>query len=280
MAKAVSFTVHPSALGAEFLTVSDAMRQILDLVGALEVTEAAEATDRKIVWRLTDAHTNSPPFSVTAEAFSRDPSVSVGFEAMRVTTMFSETIRDVLAGHRPAAIEEPAAKLLRAVLKRNLNGIGQTEIIVDKDDFSVVPANARAGLIALEPEAMIVEDKSRVEYGSIEGRVIGLTTHYNRPALIFLERLSGLKVVCTLTDDLAEKIGPSHDWKDVWEGRSLLIGGEVIYDGGGAVKKVNASFHSELERVDVPLSALKELSYDPEFSIREHIDAFWGEAVG
>ena len=265
MAKAISFTAHPSALGAEYLTVSDAMRQILDLVGALEATEAADVAERKIVWRLTDAHTNSPPFSVTAEAFSRDPTVSVGFEAALVTELSSETIRVVLAGERPAEIEDQAARLLRAAFKRNLNGIGQTEIFINDNDFSVVPTNARAGLNALEPIAIAVEDKSRVEYGSIEGRVVGLTTHYNRPALIFLERLSGSKVICTITDELVEKIGPSHDWKDVWEGRSLLIGGEIVYDAGGTVKKVNASFHSEIEWADIPLSALKTLSHDPEF---------------
>lgn len=280
MGKSVSFTIHPSALDAELLTVSDAMRQVLDLVGALEATEAGDAAERQIVWRLREARTNSPPFTVTAEAFSRDPSVSVTIEAERVTKLFATTVREVLSGERPAWIEEPTVRHLQAALKRNLNGVGQTEIRVDGEAVSVVPAAARTGLAALDKVEPREEDKSRVEYGSIEGQVVGLTTYYNNPAIVLLERLSGDRIVCSLTKELAAKIGPSHNWQDAWEGSRLLIGGEIVYDQRGAIKRVNASYHSELRWADVARADLRGIDVLEGRTVQEHLAQFWGEKVG
>ena len=73
MSKSISITVHPSDFSGEFLTVADALHQVLDMIGTLEGIEAGDKAERKIVWRLTEAHTNSPPFTLTAEAFPRDP---------------------------------------------------------------------------------------------------------------------------------------------------------------------------------------------------------------
>lgn len=280
MGKAISFTIYPSAQSAEFLTVSDAMKQILDMVGALETTEAGDAAERQIVWRLTEAHTNSPPFTVTAEAYSRDPSVSVVIEATRVTKLFATTVREVLAGERPGWIEEPTARLLQQALKRNLNGVGETKIIIDDETVSVVPTTARIGLEALARVEAPLSDKSRVEYGSVEGQVIGLTTYYNNPALVLVERLSGAHIVCSLTQELAERLGPNHNWKDAWEGSRLLIGGEIVYGQAGDIKRVNASYYTELKWTDVPRLRLKGIDLLQGRTVHEHLDQFWGERFG
>lgn len=280
MAKSVSFTIHPSALGAEYLTVSDAMHQILDLVGALESTEAGDANERKIVWRLTDAHTNSPPFTVTVHAYPRHPSLLVDVEANRVAKMFAETVREALSGRIPDWVEGSTRKRLAAVAKRNLNGIGQTEIIVGDEHLRVLPANARPALEALQEPTETVEDKSRIEYGSIEGRVVGLTTYYNNKALVLLERLSGKQIVCSLTDGLAARLGPTHQWQEAWEGSRLLIGGEIVYGPDGFIKKVNASYYEELAFTDVPLMDIRGIDILQGRTTREHLEAFWGESVG
>ena len=86
-------TVHPAPLAGEHLTVSDALSQMLDLVDALERSEAVDAADRRVVWRLTEAHTNSPPFTVVVEPYPRQTDMSVALEANRIATVFASDFR-------------------------------------------------------------------------------------------------------------------------------------------------------------------------------------------
>jgi hypothetical protein len=282
VAKSISITVHPSDLGGEYLTVSDAMHQVLDMVGALEGIEAGDHSERKIVWRLTEAHTNSPPFTITAEAFPRDPQVSVTLEAERVTKLYAVAVTALLAGEKPVWLESEPGKLLKRALKRNLNGVGHTDVLIEGEAaFSIVPTTARAGLAALErAEIVEVEDRRRTEYGSVEGQVIGLTKYYSSPALIFQERLSGERVPCVLTAELAAKIGPEHAWSEAWEGKYHRVGGQLIYGSDGVLKRINASSHEEIVWTDVPVHALRGIDLLRGQTVQEHIDAFWGERFG
>jgi hypothetical protein len=282
MAKSVSITVHPSDLSGEYLTVSDAMRQVLDMIGTLEGIEAGDDSERKIVWRLTEAHTNSPPFTITAEAFAKDPQVSVAMEVDRVTKLYSVAINSVLAGERPDWLESDAGNQLRRALKRNLNGIGHTDVVIGDDEpIIIVPTKARVGLAALEAYDEEVEtDLQRTEYGSVEGSVIGLTKYYNTPALVFEERSSGNKVVCVLSPDLAQIIGPSHQWAEAWEGEQLRIGGKLIYSKDGRLKRINATYHEEIHWADIPISKLQGIDVLQGRTVQEHIAEFWGERLG
>jgi len=99
--RSISITVHPSTVRGEYLTVEDAMLQVLDMISAAEASENASASARKVVWRLTEARTNSPPFTVTAQAFSKDPEVSVALEAGRALSHLHEDVRDLLNGKPP-----------------------------------------------------------------------------------------------------------------------------------------------------------------------------------
>jgi len=278
MARSVSITVHPSDLGAEYLSVSDAMNQVLDMIGALESIEAGDASERQIVWRLTDAHTNSPPFTVRAEAFSRDPQVSVAIEAERVTKLYSVAITSVLGGSKPDWLESEPGKLLRRALKRNLNGVGHTDVVIGDDDpIVIVPTGARLGITALEFDEEHAEDYQRTEFGTVECQVIGLTTYYSSPAIIVLERLSRQRVICVLTPKLAAELGPEHQWSEAWEGQSLLIGGKLAYGSDGKLKRINAVFQESVEWSDVPISDLKDLDITNGRTVEQHLDDFWGE---
>lgn len=282
MGKSLSITVHPSALGAEYLSVSDAMLQVLDMVGALENIEAGDENERKIIWRLVKAHTNSPPFTVVAEAYPKDPQVSIAIEAERVTKRYGMAIRGLLAGDKPAWLEHDASRLFKKALKRNLNGIGHTDIHIDGEEtIIIVPSVAQAGVAALErAEIEVREDLRRTEFGSIEGQVIGLTRYYNSPAIVFMERLSGEKIFCVLADELAQAIGPEHKWSEAWDGRYLRIGGELIYGSDGKLKRVNASYSEEIVWSDIPISALRDVDVLQGRTVHEHIAKFWGEQFG
>ncbi|KRC79954.1 hypothetical protein [Sphingomonas sp. Root241] len=280
MAKSVSITVHPSDLSGEYLTVSDAMKQVLDMIGALEGIEAGDSSERQIIWRLTEAHTNSPPFTVTAEAFSRDPQISVSLEADRVTHLYAVAISTVLAGTRPDWLESEPGKLLKRALKRNLDGVGHTDIVIEGEPaLIIVPTSARIGIEALA-DLDPVEDAQRTEYGTVECQVIGLTRYYSSPAIIVIERLSREKVVCVLTAELAAEVGPEHQWSEAWEGRQLRIGGKLTYGSDGKLKRINASFHEPVVWADIPVVALKGLDITAGRTVQEHLDEFWGERFG
>lgn len=282
MAKSVSITVHPSDLSGDYLTVSDAMLQVLDMIGALAGIEAGDDSERQIVWRLKEAHTNSPPFTVRAEAYPRDPQVSVQLEAERVTALYAVAISSVLKGDKPDWLESEPGRLLKRALKRNLNGVGHTDIAVDDGPpIIIVPASARAGITALETaEDAPEEEVQRTEYGTVECQVIGLTKYYYSPAIIVIERLSHEKVICVLTPELAAELGPEHQWSEAWEGRSLRVGGKLTYGADGKLKRINAQFQEPIEWANVSLDDLAHLDITEGRTVRQHLEEFWGEKFG
>lgn len=284
MSKTLSFTVHPASADAEYLTVSDAMRQILDLIEALERTESISAGSRQIVWRLTEAHTSSPPFTVIAEAFAINPVVSVGLEASRLTEMFGLGFGALLDGNVVDWIDHDIAIPLRRVLQRNLGGVGRTEIAISEDvRFNIVPENARIAFSALEQIDIAVEaaivDYSRTEYGSAEIEIHSITRWNDKPALSAIERLSRDKVTCVLTQELADQLG-GHSWGEVWEGRRLLIGGALHYARDGILRRVDADSAEEMPWTSVSLADLSSIDILQGRSVAEHIDLLRSDDLG
>ena len=251
------------------------------MIGALEGIEAGDGQERQIIWRLTEAHTNSPPFTVKAEAFSRDPQVSVSLEADRVARLYAVAISSVLKGERPDWLESEPGRLLKRALKRNLNGVGHTDVFIeDEEPIIIVPSLARIGVEALSEPDHPEDDLQRTEHGTVECKVIGLTRYYSSPAIIVVERLSGERVVCVLTPKLAAQLGPEHQWSEAWDGQNLLVGGKLTYGADGKLKRINASFHEPIEWTAVSNADLNELNFSGGRTVQEHLGEFWGERFG
>jgi hypothetical protein len=265
LGKTVSITVHPSVQGGEYLTVSDAMRQVLDLVEAIERTESTDQAGRRIVWRLTDARTNSPPFTVEASAFSVNPTVSLTLEVNRLVAMFDEGLRGLLDGQAPDWMDGNIAAPLKRLLNRNLNGIGRTQVAFDKTDP-----------VALDSEAAVA-DYSRTEYGSIEVDVCGIGKWNNKPALHVVDRLSSTSVSCVLTEDLADQLGPSHRWDEAWEGKRLLVLGAIHYGSDGRLTRIDAESAEEVAWTDVSLADLRGIDILEGRSVSEHLRLMRGD---
>lgn len=281
MAKTLSITVRPAMLSGEYLTVSDAMHQVLDLIDALEKSDADSTGARRIVWRLTSAHTNSPPFTVVAEPFPASPEISISLEADRLVSAFSRGLSELLSGVVPDAIDKDSLSSLKRALQRNLNGVGETDIrLDDAPPIAITPANAKTAIVALEYQSLAERaeepDLRRTEFGSIEIQVAGVTQWNGRPALIGIERLSGERVPCILSDELAEKLGPAHKWAEAWgDNRRLLISGHLHHSADGYVKRVDATDAEEFAWTDVPLSSLRDIDLLNGRSVREHLRALW-----
>lgn len=284
MAKALSITVHPAPLSGEYLTVADAMRQVLDIVEGLE---SAEATDgnRQIVWRLTEAHTNSPPFTIVAEPYPVHPSLSVALEANRVASEFSRTIGELLNGRAPDWLEKDFVRPVRRALERNLNGVGKTEIAIEGEaPLSIVPQTAKAAVVALDRLGLDQEaahrDWSRTEFGTVEGEVLSLTRWNGKPALIIAERLSNEKFTGVLDAELADRIGGEHTWREAWEGRRVFVSGALHYNAESVLKRADVSDLVDVGWTDVDLADLRKLDLLNGRTVSEHIHLIRGEDIG
>lgn len=285
MSKSLSITIHPSALNADYLSVSDAMHQVLDVIDALEKVEEGTGGRRQIVWRLTEAHTSSPPFTVTVEAFPIESDASISQEARRVVSGFSDTVKALLDGRKPEGLIYEAMRPLKNALDRNTAGVGRTEIsIEDEEPFNIVPAKATAALVTLERLALDLKaatvDHSRTEFGALEVEVHGITRWNGKPALAVTERLSREKVTCVLTRALAETLGPAHNWGDAWEGQRLLVTGALHYDPDSILKRIDAEEAETMPWTDVSLSDVRDIDVLQGRSVNEHLRLLRGGEIG
>lgn len=267
MAEYIIITVHPAPHQAEDLTVSDALRQVLDLVEIVEQADASEGDDVGIVWRLKRATTNSP-VTFQVEATSSDPSVSVAMRAANAKQTFEEGMNSLLkCGLRPNWMDLPALKVVKRVLARNLNGIGHTDIRFEEDATQagvlISPQLAQQGTLVIEKSILDEElsgpNLARTEYGSAEGNIISATIYHNQPALVLKERLSGDRVTCVLSAGAAGEIGPHHSWAEVWSGRRVLVSGAVHYNGDGRTERIDAETLRIVQEREIPLVEMRAL---------------------
>lgn len=284
MAKTFSVTVYPDPLAGEFLTVSDALNQVLDMIEALERSEAIDPSERQIVWRLTKAHTNSPPFTLVAEPFPSKPDLSVVLEANRVSGLLESDLKDLLEGHIGGVVAD-AMPALKRVIDRNTSTITRTELaFAGSKPFSIRPQNAKKAKAAIE-RAEIAERESkpdwqRTEFGTFEGEISGLTRWNGKPALAVIERLSEKKITCVLPEKLSEKIGPAHNWSEVWEGRRVILTGALHYNSDGDLKRADIDDFEDVPWTDVTIHDLKSFDVLGGRSMDEHLEILRGETVG
>lgn len=277
MNNSIAITIHPSpSSDAEYLSVSDALLQVLDAVHALEDVEGSADKDRDIVWRLVEAHTNSPPFTVVLEPFGKDPEIPIDRTANLVTERYLEALAELMTGRVPQWIIGKS-KSFEKLFKRNIDSVGFTDISVpDHRNVTISPSAANRAVNALENLVRkSALDLSRTEYGSVEGTVTGIVNHNGKPALNIVESFSGNKVKCTIPDDLAEQIGPDRVWSDVWTSKDVRIRGEISYANDGRIKIIKAMDISDIQWSEIPLSALEKVDLLQGKAVRKHLDDIW-----
>lgn len=255
--------------------MSDAMHQVLDYISALGSMEDTDGSAKKIVWRLTEAHTNSPPFTVTTEAFSIDPVVSVAFEADRVTSRFKDVLLNFSVGQRPSDISIDSIAPLKRLFSRNLEGIGLTQVKIRDSFIDITPSTAKNAVIAIEKLELELQDSvadlRHTEFGSVECIVFGLTQWNNKPALSVIDRLGGQKLTCVLSVEVAAALGEAHSWSEAWQGRRLLVSGALHYGADGALRRIDAEDAYDLPYTSVSLSDLADIDLLQGRTVSEHV---------
>ncbi len=164
------------------LTVQDALRQVLDffdLLVAAQGTEDGEA----VAWHFADISMRSP-LTATGEPHAIKPGVPVDIIAHRGKESLKTALRSLLAGNRPPSwMDHNARAKARNIFRRNLNGVGRTDIRFDDESpvEVIVEKTARTALLVLEKteieEKAAEVDLSRSENGSVEGDITDAPTH-------------------------------------------------------------------------------------------------------
>jgi hypothetical protein len=285
--ESITITIHPSEAGADTLSVADAMQQVLDAFELLSKAEARRpGSNQSVVWKLFRASTNSP-LTIEAIAVSTDPAGDVQVEARQAKLAFQDGIHSLIRAREvPDWMDLGARNTVRRLLERTLSGIGMTDISLSETEapIRVDHRYASRGLIFLNKfeaeEAAKIEDLTRIEYGSAEGSVTGTTTHYSKPTIKIRLRLSGREVKCVLSETAAAKIGPRHNWSEVWSGQRVLVRGRLQFDSSGDISIINAEDLDVIEQTDVPLTEIRSLRSGAAGRVDDHLNNIWGDKNG
>lgn len=274
------------------LTVADALRQVLDIIELLDLSDTADAgAADETVWRLSYATTNSP-FEIGAEATSKDPTLSVSAKArltkVAVRAMLGELLGESVANERSntLALGSKEEAVISRILARNLNGIGRTDLDFGDNitPATIVHANAAVAKNAIEKARLLRDslkpDLTRTEYGSFEGEIVSAGMHHNNPATVIRHRLTGEKVTCVFPTEIAYRIGSQHNWHEVWAGKRVLVHGELHYNEDGDLKRVDALDIEMVEEHDVELSAARRIDLLSGLTVAEFLDRSWTAADG
>lgn len=260
------------------LTVMDTLDQFKDAFELLTAAIAQEAGGEKVKWRLERLSKNSPA-TVTAVAYSPDPEIVVAPLVLRGKQRFSRDIVALRDGEVAPWLREKST-VAKQMLKRNLNGIGRTAFGFDDDApmTVLVEKSARASLKAIQRAEIVVEgiDRSHSEYGTLDAHVARTDTWFGKPALYIKDRLSGKVIPCVLSDELADREGPSHSWTDAWSGKRIRVKGRIYYDRDGSVSRVSASELEDVSPGPVDLAELRKHNVLNGRSPVEHLDRLWG----
>ncbi|HZR35321.1 MAG TPA: hypothetical protein VFA75_08080 [Nevskia sp.] len=260
-------TIRPSTEHDGMLRVADAMQQVIDFLRIFDEAERAIASpDEAFEWRLESASTNSP-FTVVARAEPRHAGADVTAHVRKVKERVSSGITDLIQKRAlPSWMTTDAVDAVDAVFKRSLNGIVTTEIqIAANDTISIDRINAEAGVEAIAGIRAVVLDldlPERTAVGELIGVMCGVGNYGRKPAIrIFTDLYKWIS--CTLPPHLVEQFGDTHKLKEVWEGKTLAVEGDLIYAKGGKLSRLEARNIRVV--FDAPLIELSDV-VDPDFT--------------
>lgn len=260
------------------LTVDDAFDQFRDGLGLISAAIERDNDGPVIRWRLEALSKNSPA-QMTAMAYCDDPDVMVGPVVHQAKARVSSDIHDLREGIVSDLLFENA-NLVKAILKRNLNGIGRTVLTFDDDVPMAVIAerSARVGIRAIEARELESrpDDQSREEIGSVDAHVTRADTYHGQPAIYIRDRLSGRVVPCVLSGEIAEVEGQSHSWHDTWTGKRVRVRGKIYYDKNGDISRVSAVGLEDVTPQPVDLAEIRSLNILDGKSPPQFLNELWG----
>ncbi len=240
----VTITVQAPAEHPDVLDIRDAMQQILDFFEMLSGDDDRDT----FAWNITYAATNSP-LTAEAEAVSIKSDVDITPIANARIFETSRYLSDLRDGARPSRnLTKRRRTAARKVFTRNTQTVGKTTVrfsLPTAPEVILTPSTAQASLTASQLEELpdvkyLADDRERQEYGSVEGRIVDVSSDYNHPAIRIEERKSGREINCRVGQEVIDAIANATSLKDVWEHRRVRVRGLISFDVSGQVTRVYA----------------------------------------
>lgn len=277
MVEKVTVTVRASGAHPDVLTVQDAMRQVLDF---FDLLSPEEENQDQVAWRLSYASTNSP-FTAQGEAVSllKDVDVTVIARIQK-----AELVRNLAAldkGELPTRFKEKkSSEILKNLLRRNLNGVGSTEIKLfdDMPPLVITPRVAEIVLNNLEIKENIIPTidlrfgRAREERGSLDGYFLDVGFHYNQPAIKIFERKSRSVIWCRVDQSMRDQIASEADYNDVWNRQRIRVKGRIRYDRDGRIVQVIATKIERITSNNTRLEDILDVDFTGGLSATEYLD--------
>ena len=288
MAESIKIVVEPREEHGGFLTVQDALHQVLDFVDILVSATSADMRP-KIIWQLVSASTNSP-FTAVAEAVSSDPEQpNIDQEVRQAKSRAEKALRDILeTGASPEWALPDTVHKLTDFISRNTNGVARTSIQLRPDSPPLTISERQARNALLEIAKITPDIKGNLphlssvvlparELGTVEGMVTSTSTYYNQPAIVLKDRVSGKPVTCIIPMDRSDEIGGKHLWNEVWNEQRYTVSGEIKRKQDGSMSTVMVDEIARVEVSKINIDLISDHNFTGGQSPSEYLKEFWDE---
>ena len=265
--------IEPSADHPDVLHIKDAMQQVIDYFDLL-----TDQSQSNVVWNLERASTDSPFTAVGAPIDRRTDAKAYGLVANHVSRIERGLVRleagEPLDDDFPVERREIAVKML----KRNMNGIGRTKITIGGGvEVRIDPINAKRSLDVIsgasdETYDFLFSSFARKEIGSLEGRIVELSTDYEEPAVKLREHRTGRDIQCRISAEARNEIEDSLTAGDVWKHRRVRVRGGISYDPGGRILRMYDGRVSYVDPEEVTVGELRDEDFTAGLPAHEYID--------
>ena len=258
-------------------SVDDFIGQVRDYFEILEGVEGAIAEDgaSALVWRVVNAHTNSP-IQIEVRAFAREFAVNIDERADIVTRQTALGLRQLRqSGERPEYFTDQVLQRAERFFDRVTNGLAATVVDYGPDlpELEITPTVAR---VAVEHTRKILKPEMRPyqEFGSVEGFAESIERDgWGNPILRIHSRLTGESVKAFVTGDAAAEL-EKHQIRDVWKGRRVQVVGRLKYRGVGNLNYVEAiAVRFMRDRTELPeLDDIQDENFTGGLSSEEYLE--------
>lgn len=282
MAERVIISVDPGPL-EQSQRVQDVFGHVLDLFDLLG--QSGQPDDSIVAWRLVRVSMNSP-LTVEAEAIAvraAPANVDVRAAARRQRSNFIRNVASLRSGVYPDA--------WRKELPRAKRAFGHSDVSItrveapqsegtESERVEVAPVDHPVVERAIQAAAREVAVRPKTQRGSIEGQLVEVGTHYNKPAIRVLERRSRTDIWCVVSETHREEISAHANFNDVWSGRRVRVNGTLFYEDGGGISRVIADAVEIINARDVAVDEIRDASATQGMSTEEYLERFREGTLG
>ena len=231
--------------GEDAPTVEDLLSQIQDLVFILHGVERAVAEDgrEELVWRVTNATTNSP---ITFEVTPFPKTLGINIDR-RAATVVGATAKGLVqiseCSDRPLHFTDDVIEKAEKVNNRVFNGLSETIIYFthyqDLEPIRVTQGIAKRVIDNIASFREPALQKHR-ELGSIEGFIARVELDgYGRPLIWIRSRLDSQLIKCISSDGGLNRIG-HFEVAEVLKGLRVRVFGVIKYKHIEQVENIEA----------------------------------------